>query len=865
MGKTRAEIQKAYRERKKNSDPMFLAKERKRQINYRVPVSDQKTSALKKIRKKNRMYQRKFRQRKKDNEQPPGNGTSPSSKPAVLAERRNSRSTSPLLVQFSFPKKNTARKRSKALRSANNKIKELETKNKKLNKEVKKVQKRIQRLDKKRKRSSPRRLSADMTPKSKTSAELQEAGLDLQDLPPSVHKKLLFANVLTHHISVKRKHGSAQQKQSLRVTVSGKVIKKYKCARLMNRQTGIDRRAHVKTWYLRSRQISELQKRIISFYERDDVSRCMPGKRDATKAGSQKLQNRVLTDYLQNTHAKFCSDNPDVQVSLSKFCKLRPSHVKLTSLLSRATCLCTSHQNMAFKLKALRNLGLDISLNPETAAKIVNADEMKQLLSQVDTEEVDFEAWMKVEVNGMKKMRIDNVKKSRADFITLMQNEYISFLEHVGRVRAQYKAILELKDRLPQSEAIVQMDFAENFVCQSAQEIQSAYWNSTSTTLHPTVTYYRDEDGKLQHKSIVFVSDLGDHNSKAVMAILNKLVPILKTHIPDLRKIHYWTDSPSSQYRNRFIFSTLCQHNDLFGVKASWDYFECGHGKSVCDGIGGTAKRQASDAVKQGKAVIQDATDFFAWASSHEKEITYVMYSKVDYDRATEQLSSTDCQPIPGTMKIHSVHPTSQTKMLVRHTSCYCENCVKGQDRCDGWMIRTLKPKRAKPSDAEVVKAVVKAVETVEAVKTVEAAETVEAVKTVEATESVEAVKTVEAAQTVEAVEVNHTPVLPAVDEYVAAVYSGQWYLGKVLEVDLEDRDAKITFMTRVTSKKVSTLMTFKWPDPADKIWIPFDDILTTTAQPTGLGKSERKFELTIEQFTLIEDLAKKYKEAQIK
>ncbi|XP_063966687.1 uncharacterized protein LOC135156865 [Lytechinus pictus] len=252
------------------------------------------------------------------------------------------------------------------------------------------------------------------------------------------------------------------------------------------------------------------------------------------------------------------------------------------------------------------------------------------------------------------------------------------------------------------------------------------------------------------------------------------------------------------------------------------------------------------------------------------------MYSKEDYDRATEQLYSIYYQHIPGTMKIHSVHPISQTKMLVRHTSCYCENCVKGQDRCDGWMNRTLKPKRANPSDAAVVKAVVKAVETVEAVKTVEAAETVEAVKTVEAAEtveavktveaaeSVEAVKTVEAAETVEAVEINHTPVLPAVDEYVAAVYSVQWYLGKVLEVDLKDRDAKITFMTRMTSKKVSTLMTFKWPDPADKIWIPFDDILTT-AQPTGLGKSERKSELTIEQFTLIEDLAKKYKEAQIK
>ena len=41
---------------------------------------------------------------------------------------------------------------------------------------------------------------------------------------------------------------------------------------------------------------------------------------------------------------------------------------------------------------------------------------------------------------------------------------------------------------------------------------------------------------------------------------------------------------------------------------------EAGHGKGPCDPIGGVAKRNADMAVKQQKAVIQDANDFFAWA-----------------------------------------------------------------------------------------------------------------------------------------------------------------------------------------------------------------------------------------------------------
>ena len=44
-----------------------------------------------------------------------------------------------------------------------------------------------------------------------------------------------------------------------------------------------------------------------------------------------------------------------------------------------------------------------------------------------------------------------------------------------------------------------------------------------------------------------------------------------------------------------------------------WYNFEVGHGKGPCDGRGGTTKRMADEAVKSGKVVIQDATDFFAW------------------------------------------------------------------------------------------------------------------------------------------------------------------------------------------------------------------------------------------------------------
>ncbi|KAL3882556.1 hypothetical protein ACJMK2_028891 [Sinanodonta woodiana] len=85
--------------------------------------------------------------------------------------------------------------------------------------------------------------------------------------------------------------------------------------------------------------------------ERDDVSVNMPRKNDCTKVETgERKQTRVLTDYLSNLFEKFCAENPDLKVSKSIFCRLRPTHILLTKLITRNTCLCSKHQNFAMKL-----------------------------------------------------------------------------------------------------------------------------------------------------------------------------------------------------------------------------------------------------------------------------------------------------------------------------------------------------------------------------------------------------------------------------------------------------------------------------------------------------------------------------------
>ena len=111
------------------------------------------------------------------------------------------------------------------------------------------------------------------------------------------------------------------------------------------------------------------------------------------------------------------------------------------------------------------------------------------------------------------------------------------------------------------------MDFAEDYHCQNNDEVENAYFS----TIFPTVVYYRDaESAELLVKSIVCISDAGSHDSFAVRAILDKLLPAVKQFAPDLKQVFYWTDSPTSQFRNKTIFHIISEHKEEYNCVASW-------------------------------------------------------------------------------------------------------------------------------------------------------------------------------------------------------------------------------------------------------------------------------------------------------
>ena len=152
----------------------------------------------------------------------------------------------------------------------------------------------------------------------------------------------------------------------------------------------------------------------------------------------------------------------------------------------------------------------------------------------------------------------------------------------------------------PLDNIILQGDYAENFSYVVQDEIQSFHWENKQATLHPFVAYHGLAEGTLSHLNICVVSDTTEHTTTTVYAFLSVIIPYLRTQFPEMKRIHYFTDGCAGQYKNKSNFIiNLCHHEEDFGLEGEWNFFATSHGKSACDGIGGTVKRLLTKASLQ--------------------------------------------------------------------------------------------------------------------------------------------------------------------------------------------------------------------------------------------------------------------------
>ncbi|CAG9790187.1 unnamed protein product [Diatraea saccharalis] len=442
---------------------------------------------------------------------------------------------------------------------------------------------------------------------------------------------------------------------------------------------------------------------ITNFYLRDDVSRSTAGRKETRTRKKIKKQIRYLSDNLVNLFNKYRKEGG--RYGLSTFIKYKPFFVIAPRLNSRDTCLCIKHSNIEFQHDALKKAG---ALKTRTIRNVLDSiscdiknyycmydkcticSDLKPFYEQCPDKNVSWFQWKRedhvyTKMEEHKKKEITTKKTAKVIITGNLQELKNNFEKDLHKFKKHYFNMLHQQNQYQiaisnqkDNEVVIVCDFSENYEAKLANEVQSLHFGASKNqiTLHTGMVFWRDES-----QSFCTISESNNHRPAAIWAHLTPIINIIKNKTPNVTILHFYTDGPSSQYRQKNNFYLLTEFTKKLGFDyATWSYFESGHGKSVADGIGGCVKRTLDRKVSQGVDVA-DAEDAHKILNECLKVTKVFLIKESDIDEITEIFPNT-VPPLKGTLQIHQVvTQKDQTTIKFRNISCFC-GPVRGQCDC---------------------------------------------------------------------------------------------------------------------------------------------------------------------------------------
>ena len=203
--------------------------------------------------------------------------------------------------------------------------------------------------------------------------------------------------------------------------------------------------------------------------------------------------------------------------------------------------------------------------------------------------------------------RTEKVEKQGAmkDLLNSLEDQTKPFLFHYFINKEQAKAYKKCRQdptETNSNKAMIQTDFSENFTCCYQDEVASAHWKS-SVTLYTVMIWFRDCS-----KSIVLLSNKNNHDKTTVVSYtLHIIKAVMDLFGDEIKEIDFWTDGPSSQYKNKYVFAFIdIKLPEIFlSLRICWNYSATSHGKGAADGVKGTIKRLATRAINHKKSHCQ--------------------------------------------------------------------------------------------------------------------------------------------------------------------------------------------------------------------------------------------------------------------
>ncbi|CAH1987851.1 unnamed protein product [Acanthoscelides obtectus] len=364
-----------------------------------------------------------------------------------------------------------------------------------------------------------------------------------------------------------------KEKTLLTKVVSGKLVKKYKLWRMEDTKVINYRRVEKEELLggcVRKNKISRYSVRaVVDFFEDDFNSRLGAGKKKFITRKKERKQKRYI---------------------------LRTFWIVVPKVDRRHTCLCITYANIDLKLSALYNARILKYNNYQKLIQELCCDRYhKQYLSK-QCQDCLNKTPLYREFNNRKTTIYKKWTTEKQDFVDLKKTRQVTkyikkpftvkprslilelhedlekFLCPERNIVHQFCAIKKLKQTLTEEDVLIHIDFSENYSTKYRQEIQAYRFGGSRAqiSLHIVVMYFKDTDLTVLCLQIFHILRLGH------------LKPNLKSLPPLIENVHFLSDGPVTQYRNKTMFYitatklTECLPNVH---KFTWNYTETGHGK----------------------------------------------------------------------------------------------------------------------------------------------------------------------------------------------------------------------------------------------------------------------------------------------
>ena len=475
----------------------------------------------------------------------------------------------------------------------------------------------------------------------------------------------------------------------------------------------------IKTSYLQSLQVfkrkkksktSDIDSQVDRFYHREDNSVELPLKNKVNKHGKPRSILRYTTAAL---YRKFKTETK-AKISVRKFQKLRPGHVKLVRSTPLIQCLCMTCENIREMLVVLRreskhienisnvfqwngaslcgqvSVGQYSTYQPnciERKCSECGLEKLQTLISKdLPDKQVSYWQWVKAvqDCDGKRTTRVIKERKtaSAAELLAKLIDASEKLSVHLNTASWQQKFYQKKRQNPLAGEVVLLTDFSENYRLEHQNQPQSVHWGYRQCALCPMVLHYVCPDDGCQEivkEVVVAVSDDLRHDYFAAQACEDAAVSVVEARKVMCQKIVKIHDGAPGTYKCRQMLYLTAMSD----VPVERHYFGSSHGKSLSDGEGAVAKKIVSTAVKTQEAFVDCAQAVVDTLNNHfvysdNIHLTHVSKTAI----LVNNIQRPKLGKIPPVKGIQSIHCVKQEKpgiVMCRRLSCFCDVCISGQ------------------------------------------------------------------------------------------------------------------------------------------------------------------------------------------